>query len=76
MTDRECWRGLLDHIAETKANVIEVIHQPRDVARAARQRRHRNGSRSPRQTTRTEVVEHLKESGYHVEREGVGDWRE
>ena len=67
---------LLDHIAETKANVIEVIHQRAmwlaplgrvgiEVVLEVRDEEHGQS-----------VQKYLEDSGYHVEREGVGDWRE
>ena len=65
---------LLDHIAETKANVIEVIHQRAmwlaplgrvgiEVVLEVRDEDHGQS-----------VQKYLEDSGYHVKREGVGDW--
>ncbi len=67
---------LLDHIAETKANVIEVVHQRAmwlaplgsvgiEMVLEVRDEEHGQS-----------VQKYLEDSGYHVEREGVGDWRE
>ena len=67
---------LLNHTAETGANVIEVFHRRAmwlaplgktgiEMLLEVRDKKH--GS---------EVVNHLREVGYHVEREGVGDWEE
>jgi threonine dehydratase len=68
--------ALLDHVAETNANVIEVMHQRAmwlaplgrvgiEMVLEVRDEQHGR-----------EVHRHLEESGYHVEREGVGDWEE
>ncbi|MGD9561033.1 MAG: threonine ammonia-lyase [Pyrinomonadaceae bacterium] len=67
---------LLDHVAETGANVIEVHHQRAiwlaplgytgiEVILEVRDAEH---ARS--------VHQHLEKTGYHVEREGQGDWEE
>ncbi|MGC2237878.1 MAG: threonine ammonia-lyase [Pyrinomonadaceae bacterium] len=67
---------LLNHTAETRANVIEVYHRRAmwlaplgktgiEMLLEVRDKDHGR-----------EVVKHLKEVGYHVEREGVGDWEE
>ncbi len=67
--------GLLDHVAETKANVIEVIHQRAmwlaplgsvgiEMVLEVRDEEHGKS-----------VQKYLEDSGYHVEREGIGDWR-
>lgn len=67
---------LLDRVAETKANVIEVIHQRAmwlaplgrvgiEMVLEVRDEQHGR-----------EVRRHLEEVGYHVERQGVGDWEE
>ncbi len=67
---------LLDHVADTKANVIEVIHQRAmwlaplgrvgiELVLEVRDEEHGQG-----------VQKYLEDAGYHVEREGVGDWRE
>jgi threonine dehydratase len=68
--------GLLDHVADTKANVIEVTHQRAmwlaplgrvgiELVLEVRDEEHVQS-----------VQKYLEDSGYHVEREGVGDWRE
>jgi len=68
--------NLLNHVAETRANVIEVYHRRAmwlaplgrvgiEMLLEVRDEEHGR-----------EVTRHLKESGYHVEREGVGDWEE
>jgi threonine dehydratase len=67
---------LLDHVAETRANVIEVYHRRAmwlaplgrvgiEMLLEVRDEQHGR-----------EVNRHLEEVGYHVEREGVGDWEE
>lgn len=67
---------LLNHVAETRANVIEVYHRRAmwlaplgrvgiEMLLEVRDERH------GRETHR-----HLEDAGYHVEREGVGDWEE
>jgi threonine dehydratase len=67
---------LLNHTAETRANVIEVYHRRAmwlaplgktgiEMLLEVRDKQHGR-----------EVVNHLKEVGYHVEREGIGDWEE
>lgn len=68
--------GLLNHVAETGANVIEVFHRRAmwlaplgsvgiEMLLEVKDEKH---SRA--------VVKHLEASGYHVEREAVGDWEE
>lgn len=68
--------GLLDQVAKTKANVIEVIHQRAmwlaplgrvgiELVLEVRDEEHGQS-----------VQKYLEDAGYHVEREGVGDWRE
>jgi len=68
--------NLLDHVAETRANVIEVFHRRAmwlaplgrvgiEMLLEVRDEQHGR-----------EVYRHLEKSGYHVEREGVGDWEE
>lgn len=68
--------SLLEHVAVTKANVIEVIHQRAmwlaplgrvgiEMVLEVRDEEHGR-----------DVQRFLEDSGYHVEREGVGDWRE
>jgi threonine dehydratase len=65
---------LLEQVAHTQANVIEVIHQRAmwlaplgrvgiEMVLEVRDEEHGR-----------EVRKHLEKSGYHVEREGVGDW--
>jgi threonine dehydratase len=67
---------LLEHVAETGANVIEVNHQRAiwlaplgytgiEVILEVRDARHAR-----------DVHRHLEESGYHAERAGQGDWEE
>jgi threonine dehydratase len=67
---------LLDHVAESGANVIEVFHRRAmwlapfgrvgiEMLLEVRDEPHAR-----------EVSQHLKTSGYHVEREGHGDWEE
>lgn len=67
---------LLNHTAESRANVIEVYHRRAmwlaplgktgiEMLLEVRDKDHGR-----------EVVKHLREVGYHVEREGVGDWEE
>jgi len=67
---------LLDHTAESGANVIEVFHRRAmwlaplgrvgiEMLLEVRDKQHGR-----------EVLKHLRETGYHVEREGVGDWEE
>lgn len=65
---------LLEQVAHTQANVIEVIHQRAmwlaplgrvgiEMVLEVRDEEHGR-----------EVRKHLETSGYHVEREGIGDW--
>ncbi len=67
---------LLDHVAESGANVIEVFHRRAmwlapfgrvgiEMLLEVRDEPHAR-----------EVHRHLENSGYHVEREGQGDWEE
>ncbi len=67
---------LLNHVAESRANVIEVFHRRAmwlaplgrvgiEMLLEVRDEQHGR-----------EVYRHLEKSGYHVEREGVGDWEE
>ncbi len=67
---------LLDHTAESGANVIEVFHRRAmwlapygrvgiEMLLEVRDEQHGR-----------EVTRHLENSGYHVEREGQGDWEE
>lgn len=67
---------LLDHVAESGANVIEVFHRRAmwlapfgrvgiEMLLEVRDEPHAR-----------EVHRHLENSGYHVEREGYGDWEE
>jgi threonine dehydratase len=66
--------GLLQHVAETSANVIEVFHRRAmwlaplgqvgiEMLLEVRDEEHSR-----------DVIKHLSAAGYHVEREGVGDW--
>jgi threonine dehydratase len=68
--------AVLDHVAETGANVVEVYHQRAiwlaplgrvgiEMILEVRDEQHGR-----------EVHKHLEESGYHVERQGQGDWDE
>ncbi|HUR97670.1 MAG TPA: threonine ammonia-lyase [Pyrinomonadaceae bacterium] len=68
--------SMLDSVAESGANVIEVNHQRAiwlaplgytgiEMILEVRDERHGR-----------EVHKHLGDAGYHVEREGVGDWEE
>jgi threonine dehydratase len=68
--------GLLQHVAETRANVIEVFHRRAmwlaplgsvgiEMLLEVKDEGHSR-----------EVIKHLKTVGYHVEREGIGDWEE
>jgi threonine dehydratase len=67
---------LLNHVAETRANVIEVYHRRAmwlaplgktgiEMLLEVRDKQHGR-----------EVINHLTEVGYHAEHEGVGDWEE
>lgn len=67
---------LLNHVAESGANVIEVFHRramwlaplgKTGIEMLLEVRDEQHGR---------EVYRHLEEVGYHVEREGVGDWEE
>ncbi len=66
--------GLLGHVAESGANVIEIFHRRAlwlaplgrvgiELVLEVRDREHG-----------TEVVKHLQDAGYHIERESQGDW--
>ena len=68
--------GLLATVAETRANVIEVFHRRAmwlaplgrvgiEMLLEVRDNEHAR-----------EVQKHLEDGGYHVEREGQGDWEE
>jgi threonine dehydratase len=68
--------ALLKHVAESGANVIEVFHRRAmwlaplgrvgiEMLLEVRDEEHGR-----------EVYKHLEETGYHVEREGQGDWEE
>jgi threonine dehydratase len=68
--------AMLNHVAETGANVIEVNHQRAiwlaplgytgiEMILEVRDERHGR-----------DVHKHLENSGYHLEREGQGDWEE
>jgi threonine dehydratase len=67
---------LLNHVAETRANVVEVFHRRAmwlaplgrvgiEMLLEVKDEKHGR-----------EVYQHLEKCGYHVEREGVGDWEE
>jgi threonine dehydratase len=65
---------LLEHVAETGANVMEVYHRramwlapfgKTGIEMLLEVRDEQHGR---------EVTRHLETSGYHVEREGLGDW--
>ncbi len=67
---------LLNHVAETRANVIEVFHRRAmwlaplgrvGIEMLLEVRDNEHGR---------EVHKHLEAAGYHVEREGQGDWEE
>ena len=65
---------LLAQVAETQANVIEVVHQ-RAMWLAPLGRVGIEMVLEVRDETHgKEVRKHLEKKGYHVEREGVGDW--
>ncbi|MEP7212327.1 MAG: threonine ammonia-lyase [Acidobacteriota bacterium] len=66
--------GLLNHVAEAGANVVDVYHQRAiwlaplgrvgiEMILEVRDQQHAS-----------DVYKHLEDSGYHVEREGQGDW--
>ncbi len=66
--------GLLNHVAETGANVVEVYHQRAiwlaplgrvgiEMILEVRDQQHAR-----------DIHAHLEAAGYHVEREGQGDW--
>jgi len=68
--------ALLNHVAETRANVVEVFHRRAmwlaplgrvgiEMVLEVKDEKHGR-----------EVYQHLEKCGYHVEREGVGDWEE
>jgi threonine dehydratase len=66
--------GLLDHVAESGANVIEIFHRRAlwlaplgrvGIELVLEVRDNEHGS---------EVIKHLQSAGYHIEREGQGDW--
>ncbi|HEY0657045.1 MAG TPA: threonine ammonia-lyase [Pyrinomonadaceae bacterium] len=68
--------NLLEHVAETGANVMEVYHRramwlapfgKTGIEMLLEVRDEQHGR---------EVTRHLEKFGYHVEREGVGDWEE
>jgi threonine dehydratase len=67
---------LLANVAETRANVIEVFHRRAmwlaplgrvGIEMLLEVRDNEHGR---------EVQKHLEDAGYHVEREGQGDWEE
>ncbi|HEX8734207.1 MAG TPA: threonine ammonia-lyase [Pyrinomonadaceae bacterium] len=68
--------ALLNHVAETGANVVEVFHRRAmwlaplgrvgiEMVLEVRDEKHGR-----------EVNKHLEKCGYHVEREGLGDWED
>jgi threonine dehydratase len=68
--------AVLNNVAETGANVVEVYHQRAiwlaplgrvgiEMILEVRDRQHAR-----------DVHNHLENAGYHVEREGQGDWEE
>lgn len=68
--------ALLNHVAETGANVVEVFHRRAmwlaplgrvgiEMVLEVKDEKHGR-----------EVYQHLEKCGYHVEREGIGDWEE
>jgi threonine dehydratase len=67
---------LLQKVGEAGANVIEVFHRramwlaPLGSVGIEMLLEVRDDAHS------REVVKHLEKAGYHVEREGVGDWEE
>jgi threonine dehydratase len=68
--------ALLNHVAETRANVVEVFHR-RAMWLAPLGRVGIEMVLEVRDETHgREVHRHLEKCGYHVEREGVGDWEE
>ncbi|MCW5958655.1 MAG: threonine ammonia-lyase [Pyrinomonadaceae bacterium] len=68
--------ALLNHVAETGANVIEVFHR-RAMWLAPLGRVGIEMLLEVRDDDHgIEVFNHLEEVGYHVEREGIGDWEE
>lgn len=67
---------LLNHVAESGANVIEVFHR-RAMWLAPLGRVGIEMVLEVRDETHgREVVQHLENSNYHVEREGQGDWED
>lgn len=68
--------ALLNEVAETRANVIEVFHR-RAMWLAPLGRVGIEMLLEVRDETHgREVTKHLEDAGYHVEREGQGDWEE
>lgn len=68
--------GLLAHVAKTQANVIEVTHQ-RAMWLAPLGRVGIEMVLEVRDEQHGQTVQkYLEDAGYHVEREGVGDWVE
>ena len=66
--------AMLNHVAETGANVIEIFHQ-RAVWLAPLGRVGIEVILEVRDEEHTsEVQRHLEETGYHVERQGQGNW--
>lgn len=68
--------ALLNEVAKTRANVIEVFHR-RAMWLAPLGRVGIEMLLEVRDNTHArEVQQHLEDAGYHVEREGQGDWEE
>ena len=67
---------MLNHVAETGANVVEVFHQ-RAIWLAPLGRVGIEVILEVRDEDHTrEVEQHLKQCGYHIERQGQGGWEE
>jgi len=67
---------MLNHVAETGANVVEVYHQ-RAIWLAPLGRVGIEVILEVRDEDHTrEVMRHMEKYGYHVERQGQGDWEE
>jgi threonine dehydratase len=67
---------LLSHVAQSGANVIEIFHR-RALWLAPLGRVGIELILEVRDTQHgSDVMKHLEKAGYHVEREGVGDWEE
>jgi len=67
---------MLNHVAETGANVVEVYHQ-RAIWLAPLGRVGIEMILEVRDEDHTrEVMRHMEKHGYHIERQGQGDWEE